>query len=281
VKNVRALRGTCRSEIRVSVLSRPSVLLSPENTQVLGYRVDHLEAEQSKRFVDGLLRRMGKPIPIDEGQEAAHISPDVAPVRGIPPLPPRQDTGRHGARRQPIHSPSPPPVIRPDPRRITQREPKMSARAAPPAVAVPRLAPRSARAASRQAAARLEAMYDQPFPVIDDDDDDDDDEMIITHSHHFPKQSHSRPAAVRQHQPSDDYDFDMDDSFIRLVDEVEQRASGRQQAYEIDNEDDDEFEVDDSSMRHVEEVEARVGKRPRMVESDDEKENREVIEISD
>ena len=85
-----------------------------------------------------------------------------------------------------------------------------------------------------------------------------------------------------------DYDFDVDDSFIRQVDEAELRVSGRRDVYEIEDEDededeDDEFEMDDSFMRHVEDAEARAGKRSRVIRDDDnEKENRvEVIEISD
>lgn len=37
-----------------------TVLLSPDNTQVLGYQVDHLESEQPKQFIASLKERLGQ-----------------------------------------------------------------------------------------------------------------------------------------------------------------------------------------------------------------------------
>lgn len=53
---------------------RNNLLLTPQNTKVLGYSVSHLEDEQPRLFLESLMIRMGKPVPA-----AAQASPS-APV---------------------------------------------------------------------------------------------------------------------------------------------------------------------------------------------------------
>ncbi|KAK4685124.1 RecQ-mediated genome instability protein 1, partial [Tremellales sp. Uapishka_1] len=60
---------------------RDVLLLAPENTEVLGYQVPDLEAQQPRQFLAGLMERMGKPIP-DDIKPATQTA---VPARRIPP----------------------------------------------------------------------------------------------------------------------------------------------------------------------------------------------------
>jgi hypothetical protein len=263
------------------------VLLSPENARVLGYQVAHLESEQAKQFVAGLLKRLGKAPPMEHREDDVPMErPQPTIPRGAAPAQtlgarrrltqiPRQLPAPPSIQAPPVEV-SPPPIIRLTPRLIPKAESSRIAGrkpASPESLTLSQTRP--ARAARNQASFRLDALYQQPFPLHDDDDDKAFANPRQQHQNH--DTNRGRTATTAQYHSSEpDYDFDVDDSVIRQVDEVEQRASGQRAAYEIDEED-DEFDVDDSFMRHVEDIEARAGKRPRVMAED----RAEVIEISD
>lgn len=262
------------------VLKPYIVLLTPDNTRFLGGVVDHLEAEQAKQFVAGLSRRLGKLLPGEEGEEAP-----VAVARH--PLPIQQEAATaqvQPARRRPtpVHCSRPGNGTTPLPlqasqeptiqqNRIIKPDPSSAARNLP---TPPLSQQRPARAARQQASNRLEQLYQQPYTIDDDMDES------YESSTSFNQQSRT-PAHMRQLSSEQDYNFDVDDSFIREVDEAELQASGRIiHDFDDDNEDDG-YEVNDSFIRQIDEVEARVGKRARLCSGDKANQSGEVIEISD
>ncbi|WRT68499.1 uncharacterized protein IL334_005475 [Kwoniella shivajii] len=265
VQNVRCLRDT--------------LLLTPENTQVIESSVEHLENLQKDQFLNDLKRRMGK---LDEGSNVQAIRPPqrrIQPPSAVRPVPraiapPRNQSqsalnvpipppaaGPSRLRQFPLAPPqnaiplfdpppSPPKLIRPAPTRakgvkasstIKATSRKRSNSSPDIEEEFPGRTPntRKPRAAAKAATARVQQLYhdipepDSDFNRVAREFEDDMDEF--------------------------DYDIDVDESFIRQINEVEARAStsrqstkvGTNNGYEDDDDDDsndDDFMILDESM---------------------------------
>ncbi|WVF67584.1 hypothetical protein IAT40_002342 [Kwoniella sp. CBS 6097] len=275
VQNVRSLR-----EI---------LLLTPENTQVLESSVDHLESMQKDQFLVDLKRRMGKlegqvPEPARRRVPAAVRPPQLngtAAKPGSAPAPPQvkrraaSPAAQAGPSRlqqanlpppAPLFDPnsSPPPIVRP----TATRHPKLvstssASRRRPSGSQSPERPPsrirqprKSTRTAGKQASARVQQLYhDIPEPGQEDNFDDDID--------------------------VDEFDYEVDESFIRQIAEAEATASrngmkngqnkiggssqraadvsaydngGDYEVYDDDDNDDDFMILDDSMIRQLDGV---------------------------
>lgn len=165
---------------------RGTLLLSGENTQVLGCAVDHLEAEQPAQFVHSLQIRMGKVAPSLEAD---------AEVDGSPPPPPRQ---AHQARRG--SSPARREVAGAGPSRAKRKaEP-----ATPPQVAPPKQ--HQQRTASKAASAKVSRLYAEIPPGLERDGPS------------RPRAARQDPVVIADDDDDDEYGDDADESFFRAVD---------------------------------------------------------------
>jgi len=218
------------------------VLLTPENTEILGGSVDHLEAEQPDQFTASLASRL----------EAAQTQLDAPKGR---------------SRKTTATAKSKPAITRSKPKPAVQSrptiKPSLSAPAARPsrAAAGPstsQIDDKDNKEAARRARAEALRQLELPPRPIDSDDEYDvddiaDDSFIrgveaaeaqaVTRSRYFQAQpvtasrapgayvgrsgygSNTRP---RQVEIEDEYDFD-DDSFFREIDEAEIIASATTQ----------------------------------------------------
>ncbi|ORY35741.1 hypothetical protein BCR39DRAFT_511855 [Naematelia encephala] len=265
LQNVRVLRGT--------------LLLTPDNTNVLGYQVDHLESEQPTRFVNGLLNRLAKH---EEHSQAAHHTPRVtatttstaerraAVMRTTIPTQAESSTAAQARARAiataaatavPLNprrqqSPySPPPIIRPTAHRIASNS------------AANNTSKRKRTTPQPQSQSQL-----QLVPRVQD----------------VQAKSKSRTTDTSEYDISA---FELDESMLRDMEQIEKQATITQRrAIVVESDEDDDFGVDESFLRHVDDAVAKAtqsqtsewkrGMISDMDEWDDEKENRrEVIEI--
>lgn len=183
VKALRAIR-----EFSVDVAD--SVMLTPGNTQFLGYEVAHLEAQQPVQFTNSLLERMGKPLP---GEDEA----------------PRQPRPAQTARRLTLPPAAPTAAVRPRP-------------APAPPIASPYFQPRNAASSSRTVARA-------PVQAIDDDDSFYDDSFIRQIDAAEARAtlgSNSRVDQSSDYGLDDDFDPDI----LGHLDEVEKQARRRSTA---------------------------------------------------
>jgi len=223
-------------------------MLDPTNTEFLGYQVDHLEAEQGARFLDGLAQRLNKPVsaaprPVARARArpTASIAPiSTAPARAIAPAStrPRQTQTRLS------FSPEKSDIEIVDDI-IPMAGPSSSSRRMSP----PLSARRPARAAATSASARVTNLYSQSAQV----------DLAMA-----PPNGSKR---VRDdgsiHSLDDDDSMEFDDSFLRQIDAVEARAGRPIDHFINDDEEEEEDDWDDDSfIRQVDEVEKQAQARP-------------------
>jgi RecQ-mediated genome instability protein 1 len=225
-------------------------MLDPTDTEFLGYQVDHLEAEQGARFLDGLAQRLDKPVsnqprPVARARArpTATIAPiSTAPRRAIAPATtgPRQNQTRlsFSPEKSDIEIVDDIIPMAGSSSNFRRMSPPLSAR-------------RPARAAATSASARVSNLYTQSAQV----------DLAM-----------APPAGSKRarddgsiHSLDDDDSMDFDDSFLRQIDAAEARA-GRPMDNFINDEEEEEEEEDDwddsSFIRQVDEVEKQAQARP-------------------
>ncbi|WVW85531.1 hypothetical protein I302_107569 [Kwoniella bestiolae CBS 10118] len=264
-RNVRCLRDT--------------LLLTPENTQVIESSVDHLEAIQKEEFLNDLQRRMGKleghngsaPKRKIKPPPAVRPKPNLTAISSRPLNPPKRSQPQAQAQVLPpspdivptagpsrsryfppptaqgdmplFDPPSSPQIAKPKPVRAkgVKRRPSIEEiEVATTSISSKTPRQRNSRAAAKAATAKVQQLYhDIPNDKLTELDYVDDE---------------------------DDFGYDVDESFIRQVDEVTAQASGsgsdpRTKEQEVHNFDDEEEEeedcfmmLDDSMIRQIDKL---------------------------
>ncbi|WWC93499.1 hypothetical protein V866_000334 [Kwoniella sp. B9012] len=260
---------------------RDTLLLTPENTQVIESSVEHLEAIQKEQFLNDLKRRMGK---MDNDQGGSIPKRKVKPPPAVRPKPlasasasssrpanlnppkisqpkPRipspeivPTAGPSRSRYFPpppavqssdiplFDPPSSPQLVKPIPIRAKGVKRRQSIEEIETSTSAPKPKARRSRAAAEATTAKVQQLYhDVPTDKLTALDYQDDDDEF-------------------------DYDVDVDESFIRQIDEVTAKASGsgsgfrdskNNDVYDFDEEDEDESDfmmLDDSMIRQIDNV---------------------------
>ncbi|WWD02299.1 hypothetical protein V865_000338 [Kwoniella europaea PYCC6329] len=263
---------------------RDTLLLTPENTQVIESSVEHLEAIQKEQFLNDLKRRMGQ---MDNDQDGSIPKRKVKPPPAVRPKPPASASasssrpanlnppkisqpkpripspdiiptvGPSRTRYFPAPTtaqpsdiplfdpPSSPQLVKPIPIRAKGVKRRQSIEAIEPSTSAPTPKARKSRAAAKAAATKVQQLYhDIPNDKLTGLDDYND-----------------------QDEDEFDYDMDVDESFIRQIDEVTAKASGSgseirnlksNDVYDFDaeeGEDEDDFMIlDESMIRQIDNV---------------------------
>ncbi|KAK6910751.1 hypothetical protein I204_03217 [Kwoniella mangroviensis CBS 8886] len=264
---------------------RDTLLLTPENTQVIESSVEHLEAIQKEQFLSDLKRRMGKldndpngsipkrkvkPPPAVRPKPSASASasssrpanlnppkisqpkprvqsPDIIPAAG--PSRSRYFPPPPAARSNDVplfDPPSSPQLVKPIPIRAKGVKRRQSIEEIETSTNAPTPQARRSRAAAKAAATKVHQLYhDIPNGKFTESDDYDD-----------------------QDEDEFDYDVDVDESFIRQIDEVTAKASAsgsgsgfrdskNNDVYDFDEEEEDEEDfmiLDESMIRQIDKV---------------------------
>jgi RecQ-mediated genome instability protein 1 len=211
-------------------------MLDPSNAEFLGYQVDHLEAEQPIRFLDGLAQRLNKPVTNQPRPIArARTRPPAAPAKQITSATTRpRDTQTRLS-----FSPEKSEIEIVDDIIPLAGPSTSSSRMSPPLSAR-----RPARAASTAASARVTNIYSQSAEV---------DQVFAAAA---PNRSRGRDSASIQSIDDDD-SMDFDDSFLQQIDAVEARAGRPNNNFINDDDEEDQYDFDDdeSFIRQIDEVE--------------------------
>ncbi|EIW68272.1 hypothetical protein TREMEDRAFT_63442 [Tremella mesenterica DSM 1558] len=241
------------------LFDKKKVLLTPENCTILGYSVDHLEAEQPRQFVRSLMRRMGKPVSSDQiGQtpqqqhqpQELNSSPELIHTAPLISKPSRNNahTSTSAQRTTKIPKqttrPNPTSVVPPSRRQNTTHE-------LPSTPGPSRSNQRPSRSAGTQASAKLKRLYDdypEAIPI-----DSSDDEMSKFGNTKLPKRDKREIRVVE-----DEFSDEVDESFIRQITEAEAFARAGRRGVEASS---DYGEMDDILWRAADEVEASLERR--------------------
>ncbi|WWC71481.1 uncharacterized protein I206_105439 [Kwoniella pini CBS 10737] len=247
---------------------RDTLLLTPQNTQVLESSVEYLELTQKEEFMKDLNRRMGKlddgstnipaqrrikPPPPIRPKHNASIKPPAAQIRSkithSPEIIPTAGPSRtsHYFQSNPAEQVHPPHLVRPKPIRAqglkssssASNSRKRSMNDDSEDEEEPISKSRRSRTAAKLATAKVTQLYhdipDDKFTEMDEDFGNEND---------------------------DEFDYDIDESFIRQINEVEAKASGSGIYYknfkshkyndveeeEEDDDDDDDFMIIDEKI---------------------------------
>lgn len=247
VKVLRGIResGTCSSD---DLSTHPAVLLTPQNTNVIGGEIEALDLSQPEQFVESLRRRI----------EAAS-DPPAAPS---------------GSKRTKARNTS----VSAGPSASTRKKPKIETKAATRPRPGQPATPSAIAGSSTGPGTRTSSMGRRSMPITIDDTDDEVDMaqrarqaraaaiLAATVGH-----DHTSRSNDEMGESEDEYGLDdeADESFLRHVELAEAAAkegkrgvdsSGFRGQADYDNDEFDELEedewADDSFLRHIDQVEA-------------------------
>ncbi|RXK42419.1 hypothetical protein M231_00409 [Tremella mesenterica] len=238
---------------------RGILLLTPENCTVLGYSVDHLEAEQPRQFVRSLMRRMGKPVSSDQiGQtpqqqhqpQELNSSPEPIHSARLISKPSRNNAQTSTSAQRTTKIPK--QTTRPNSTSVVPLSRRQNTTHEMPSIPGPsRSNQRPSRSAGTQASAKLKRLYDdypEAIPI-----DSSDDEMSKFGNTKLPKRDKREIRVVE-----DEFSDEVDESFIRQITEAEASAGAGRRGVEASS---DYGEMDDILWRAADEVEASLERR--------------------